>query len=123
MVYEVQKEILADLTCKLPGLSSNIYFTDGCAEQYNNWKKNYNICQHKRDFGLNARWVFFANSHGKQPCDGIGGTVKRLVSNASLKCDLKYQILSPVIYFNFARKIFKILSSILFPRIMLITQG
>ena len=37
---------------------------------------------------------FFATSHGKQPCDRIGGTVKWLVSNASLKCDIKDQILS-----------------------------
>ena len=41
------------------------------------------------------RWVFFPTSHGKQPCNGIGGTVKQLVSNASLKHDLKDQILSP----------------------------
>ena len=38
--------------------------------------------------------VFSTTSHGKQPCDGIGGTVKRLVSNASLKRELKDQILS-----------------------------
>ena len=70
LVYEVQKSILADLKCKLPGLSI-IYFTDGCAGQYKNRKS-----QHKGDFGLNVRWVFFATSHGKQPCDGIGETVK-----------------------------------------------
>ena len=32
-------------------------------------RKKYNLCQHKNDFGLNVRWVFFATSHGKQPCD------------------------------------------------------
>ena len=94
LVYEVQKAISGD-NCKLPGLSTIIYFTNGCTEQYRNWKKFYNLCQHKSDFGLNVRWVFFATSHGKQPCDRIGGTVKQLVSNANLKCDLKDQILSP----------------------------
>ena len=59
LVYEVQKAILADLKCKLPGLSTVIYFIDGCAGQYKNWKKFYNLCQHKSDFWLN----------GKQPCD------------------------------------------------------
>ena len=39
LVYEVQKSILADLKCKLPGLSTIICFTDGCAGQYKNWKK------------------------------------------------------------------------------------
>ena len=46
-------------------------------------KKIDNLCQHKSDFGVNTMWVFFATSHGKQPCDEIGGTVKQLVSNAS----------------------------------------
>ena len=121
MVYEEQKEILTNLKGELPGPSTIIYFSDGCAGQYKNWKKFYNLCQRKRDFGLNASWVCFANSHGKQPCDGIA--VKPLVSKASLKRDLKDQILSPVIYFNFARKIFRILSSNLLPRLTLITQG
>ena len=115
LVYEVQKAILADLKCKLPGLSAIIYFTDECAGQYKNRKNVYNLCQHKSDFGLNARWVFFASSHGKQPCDGIGGTVKWLVSNASLKRDLKDQILSPSDMFQFRKEniqniIFKFIS-------------
>ena len=68
LVYKVQNTILADLKCTLPGLSTIIYFTDGCAGQYKNWKKIYNLCQHKSDFGLNARLVFFlplvmVNSH------------------------------------------------------------
>ena len=115
LVYEVQQAILADLKCKLPGLSTIIYFTDGCAGKYKNRKKFYDLCQHKSDFGLNARWVFFATSHGKQPCDGIGGTVKWLVSNASLKRDLKDQILSPSDMFQFCKEniqniIFKFIS-------------
>ena len=124
MVYEVQKKILADLTCKLPGLSAIIYFTDGCDGQYKNWKKKLYLPAQKR-FWTECEMGIFCQycSHGKQPCDGIGGTVQRLASNASLKSDLKYQIMLPMIYFNFAWKIFKILSSILFPRIMLITQG
>ena len=36
LVHEVQKAILADSKCKLPGLSAIIYFTDGCAGQYKN---------------------------------------------------------------------------------------
>ena len=68
LVYKVQNTILADLKCTLPGLPTIIYFTDGCAGQYKNWKKIYNLCQHKSDFGLNARLVFFlplvmVNSH------------------------------------------------------------
>ena len=35
----------------------------------------------------------FATSHGKSPCDGIGGTVKRLVTRARLKRSISNQIL------------------------------
>ena len=41
LVYEVQKAILADLKCKLPGLSTIIYFIDGCAGQYKNQEKKF----------------------------------------------------------------------------------
>ena len=103
-VYEVQKSVLADLKCKLPGLSTIMYFTDGCAGQYKNRRNFYNLCQHKSDFGLNARWIFFATSHGKQSCDGIGGSVKGLVSNASLNRDLRDQILSPSDMLQFCKE-------------------
>ena len=59
LVYELQKAILADLKCKLPELSTIIYFTDGCAGQYKNREKFYNHCQHKSDIGLSASWVLF----------------------------------------------------------------
>ena len=53
-----------------------------------------NFCHHFRDFGLTAKWTFFATSHGKSLCDGIEGTVKRLVARASLQRPLDDQILS-----------------------------
>ena len=45
----------------------------------------YNLCQHEQDFGLKAQRSFFATAHGKSPCDGIGGTVKRVMSKGSLQ--------------------------------------
>ena len=39
-----------------------------------------NLCYHKEGFGVQAEWHFYATSHGKGQCDGIGGTVKRLAS-------------------------------------------
>ena len=61
------------------------YFSDGCAAQYKNYKNLLNLSYHKSDFGLDAAWSFFATSHGKSPCDGIGGVVKRkLKENESL---------------------------------------
>jgi len=43
---------------------------------------------------MKAKWSFFATSHGKSPCDGIGGTVKRSAAMESLQHPLENQILS-----------------------------
>jgi len=81
-----------------------IYFSDGCAAQYKNRKNIFNLCQHQEDFNLKAKWVFFATSHGKQPCDGIGGTVKRLTANASLQRTYSNQIMTPSAMFTFCKE-------------------
>jgi hypothetical protein len=52
------------------------YFSDGAVSQYKNCKKFLNLCYHEEDFGVKAEWHFFATSHGKSPCDSIGGTIK-----------------------------------------------
>ena len=95
MVYQVQREIIAHLKLRFPYPSHVTYFSDGCAGQYKTCKKLYNLCHHKADYNIDAKWVYFATSHGKQPCDRIGGTVKQLVSNASLQCINNSQILNP----------------------------
>ena len=58
--------------------------------------ENYNfvVCHHDEDFSISCIWTFFATSHGKSPCDRIGGTVKRLVATASLQKPVSNQILS-----------------------------
>ena len=45
---------------------------------------------------------FFATLHGKWPCDGIGGTVKRLAAKASLQWPYSEQIMTPRQLFQFA---------------------
>ena len=42
--------------------------------------------------------AFFATSHGKGPCDGIGGTVKRLARRASLQTEITIQ--TPIALFS-----------------------
>ena len=93
-VYMVQKKIIEVIKANLPNVKSIKYFTNGCAAQYKNYKNFANLCNHQKDFGLDAKWNFFANSHGKQPCDGIGGTVKRIVAKESLQKPTSKQILS-----------------------------
>ena len=50
---------------------------------------------HETDFQLAAEWHFFATSHGKSVCDGIGGTIKRLASRKSLQAATTGHILTP----------------------------
>lgn len=71
------------------------YFSDGAAAQYKNYKNFANLIQHKEDFGIAAEWHFFATSHGKSPCDGVGGTVKRTAARASLQATTGGFLLTP----------------------------
>ena len=70
--------------------------------QYKNRKNFANLCCHEQDFEMSAEWHFFATSHGKGPCDGVGGTVKRLAARASLQRLYEDQILTPRQLFDLA---------------------
>jgi len=93
-VYMVQKKVISYIQENLSHIAKIFYFSDGCAEQYKNRKNFINLCHHKQDFDIDAEWIFFATSHGKSPCDGVGGFVKRYVAKRSLQRPLKDQIVS-----------------------------
>lgn len=40
---------------------------------------------------MSAEWNFFATSHGKGPCDGVGGTAKRLATRACVQMSVTIQ--------------------------------
>ena len=77
----------------LPQVKKLFYISDGCGGQYKNYKNFMNLCLHKYNFGLNAEWIFFATSHGKSPCDRIGGSVKHHAAKRSLQRPMNNQIL------------------------------
>ena len=104
MVYQVQKEIITDFKLHFPYLSHVTCFSDGYAGQYKNCKNLYNLCHHKPDYNIDAKWMFFATSHGKEQCDGIGCSVKQLVSNASLQYISNFKILNPHDMFQYPKK-------------------
>ena len=89
---------------QLPFVTKLHYFSDGCGGQYKNYKNLYNVCLHFKDFGIEAVWHFFATSHGKSPCDGLGGTVKRLNARASLQALTDHQILTAMAMFEWSSK-------------------
>lgn len=80
------------------------YFSDGAASQYKNKYNFANLVYHQRDFGIQGEWHFFATSHGKGPCDGLGGTIKRLAKHASLQRPHTDQITDPLQLFQWANE-------------------
>ena len=89
---------------ELPGHNKLKNFSDGAASQYKKHKNFANVCHHKSDYGLAAEWHFFATSHGKSPCNGLGGTTKRLVARASLQAPVENQIFTAYQMFEWADK-------------------
>ncbi|XP_061183299.1 uncharacterized protein LOC133191568 [Saccostrea echinata] len=65
-----------------PDVSTIHYWTDSPTSQYRNKTIIDFVANHKSTHGMNARWNYFESGHGKGPCDGLGGTVKRLADEA-----------------------------------------
>ena len=57
-----------------------IYFSDGCNEQCKNHKNFTNVLPNYWNYALYAEWYFLAISHGKNACDGTGGTIKQVAA-------------------------------------------
>ena len=96
-VWSFLQVVLDQVKLQHPHVTKVHYFTDGCEGQYENRSNFCNLCHYFDDFHLEAEW----NSHGKSACDGIGGTVKRPVTKASLKRPAHNQILTPLDMFSY----------------------
>lgn len=108
-VYLFQKKLILKLKEIFGGdqIKKLIYFTDGSAAQYKNKSNFVNITHHKADFNIEIEWNFFATSHGKGPCDGVGGTLKRLATRASLQRTNADHILTAMDLYEWAKKSIK----------------
>ena len=106
-VREIQEKLTCYIGQDLPDVDNVEYFSDGCAGQYKNYKNFLNLCLHEEDFDLKANWTFSATSHGKSPCDGIGGKVKRLTARESLQRPFSDQILDVPSMFKFCEESIK----------------
>ena len=101
-VYGFMSAMIKYIKTKIRELKRIQYFSDGCAAQYKNFKNFINLCSHVDDFSVCAEWHFFATCHGKNTCDAIGGTIKRLAARASLQRSVDNQILTPRKLFEWA---------------------
>ena len=62
-------------------------WTDGCAAQYKCRHSFSDISQAESKINAKLTRNYFETSHGKGPCDGLGGIIKRKVSNAIIQDD------------------------------------
>ena len=103
-VYEVMKQTVNIIKEIFTEPIMMHYFSDGCAGQYKNCKNFINLCLHEKDFNIKCVWSFFATSHDKSPCDGLGGTLKHLTARASLQRTLSDQILTAKQVFDYCKE-------------------
>ena len=76
-VYALQQILTNYIKEKFPSIKFLKYFSDGCSGQYKNFKNFLNLTHYYQDFNFKASWSFFATSHGKSACDGIGKMIKK----------------------------------------------
>lgn len=74
VVPEVQKCV--------PRVKKIHYYTDSPTSQYRNKTIFRVVANHEEIYGCRAVWNYFEAGHGKGPCDGLGGTTKRLADEA-----------------------------------------
>ena len=104
-VYAFLKTLINDhIKTRYPFLKSISYFSDGSPAQYKTIKTLFTILlMRKKDFRMKAEWHFFATSQGKNACDGVGGSIKRLAARASLQRAIHNQILNLHQLYDFAK--------------------
>ena len=64
-VFEVQKAVVKWIKQNVSSVNKITYFSDGCAQQYKNYKNFMNLCCHFEDFAINATWIFFCHQSWK----------------------------------------------------------
>ena len=81
-VYAFLQKLLPNVKERIPEVSQAFCWTDSPTSQFRNKSVFQIISAHENEFGCKASWNYFEAGHGKGPCDGIGGTVKRLADDA-----------------------------------------
>ncbi|XP_035684140.1 uncharacterized protein LOC118421089 [Branchiostoma floridae] len=90
-VFSILKKVVSHLKDKHPNLQYVHYWTDSPSSQYRNKTLFSVVSDHETLFGMKASWNYFEAGHGKGPCDGVGGTVKRMADDAVKQGDAQIQ--------------------------------
>ena len=102
-VFVMQQKLVAYLKQNYSHIAHIEYFSDGCAGQHKNFKNLLNLTFQQNDFGLSANQNFFATSHAKSSCDGLGSIIKRKLFHRSLAHLYQHQILTAKDAFNLCK--------------------
>lgn len=97
-----QNKLLQYLKSTFSVIKKIYFFSDGAGGQYKNRFNFHNLCEMKYSENIDVEWHFFATSHGKGPCDAIGGTLKRLATKASLQRPFENQITTALDLYQWA---------------------
>lgn len=81
-LFAFLKELIPNPKAMLPKLKHVHFYTDSPTSQYRNKTLFYLLSHHKELFDVTASWNYFEAGHGKGPCDGVGGSVKRIADEA-----------------------------------------
>ncbi|KAI8498685.1 hypothetical protein Bbelb_238870 [Branchiostoma belcheri] len=81
-VFAILKRVVPEVKEKHPDVKFLHYWTDSPSSQYRNKTIFSILSDHESLFGLPACWNYFEAGHGKGPCDGVGGTAKRMADEA-----------------------------------------
>ncbi|CAG2223343.1 unnamed protein product [Mytilus edulis] len=101
-VYAFIKDLIPKILQIAPGTKAVHYITDSPTSQYRNKYIFHLVTLHGMLFdGITASWHYFEAGHGKGPCDGVGGTAKRLADMAVRQ--QKVVIQTPVDFFNWGK--------------------
>ncbi|CAH0551067.1 unnamed protein product [Brassicogethes aeneus] len=106
-VYAFQKILYEHLLGKAINVSKIIYGTDGASQHFKNRFNFVNLFYYNEDFNADAEIHFHATSHGKGPCDGLGGNLKRLATRASLQLPASNAIVTPMRLYEWAKSSLK----------------
>ena len=81
-VFAILKKVIPFIKSEVGAFNQIHYWTDSPTSQYRNKTIFSVVNRHEETFDAKAVWNYFEAGHGKGPCNGIGGTSKRLADEA-----------------------------------------
>ncbi|EFX73443.1 hypothetical protein DAPPUDRAFT_109754 [Daphnia pulex] len=81
-------ELIPKLKELIIGIDAIHFFSDGGPAHYKNKSNFANLSFFEKEYSMKVRWNFWASGHGKNACDGIGGSTKRQFRLASLRGEM-----------------------------------